>query len=139
MCNFIWKLKVILFRKIRTKVWQYFYILPSFLQERIILPLTDSLVKTMDFTVDLRYLKSDTNIIIMAIFNLFWRFYFRIRWNSWLPESRGAEKRALWKGCRHLGMRSYPLYLTGGLPTLLGRGSTQALCSDQSWRIRCNF
>ena len=75
----------------------------------------------------------------LAVFLIFWLFSSRICWHSWLPESRGAEKRTLRKSCWHLGMRSYSLYFTGGLPTLLGWGPTQALCSDQSWRIRCKF
>lgn len=63
----------------------------------------------------------------------------RFRWNAWLPQSGGAEERAVRETSRHMGVWCHTVHPPGRLPTLLGRGSASALRADQGRIVRCTY
>ena len=63
----------------------------------------------------------------------------RICGNTWLPFSRGAEKRAIRKSCRHMGVWCNSVYTSCRLSTFLGRRSTSAVCANKSRSLWCKI
>lgn len=59
----------------------------------------------------------------------------RIRWDARILVARGTEEGPLWYAGGYLGVWGDTLHPACWLSTILGRGSAQAIRTDQSWSI----